>query len=99
MSKQLNHSRNIDYYAKDISNSAYWSAKRTPTSKQIKFYNKLYALCKENNVDTKTDRYTVTRNDYAENIDILLNRLIDAGVDVKGNGKEVINHTPKGVGL
>ena len=40
-------------------------------------------------MDTKTDRYTVTRTDYAENIDILLNRLIEAGVDVNGNGKEV----------
>jgi len=89
MSKKLNHSRHIDYYAKDISNNIYWSVKKKPTAKQIKFYNKLYALCKKNNVDTKTDRYTVTRSEYAENIDILLNRLIEAGVDVNGNEKEV----------
>lgn len=34
MSKKLNHSRNIDYYAKDISNSAYWSANKRKTKKK-----------------------------------------------------------------
>jgi hypothetical protein len=34
MSKQLNHSRHMDIYAKDIGDRAYRSAKRTPTAKQ-----------------------------------------------------------------
>lgn len=89
MSKKLNHSRHIDYFAKDISNNEYWKTKKKPTHKQIKFYNQLYAICKENNVDTKTDRYTVTRVDYSENISTLISRLKEAGIEIGTDEKNV----------
>lgn len=95
MSKQLNHSRYMDIYAKDIGDRAYRSAKRTPTAKQVKFYKKLYAMCKENNIDTNTGEYTKTRVQYAWAIDKLIERLQEHGVDVKGNGKDatlVLSH-------
>ena len=86
MKKQLNHSRYIDNGAKDIADSAYEYAKTTPTAKQIKFYKKLYALCKENEIDPVT-RHEHTRMGYARAIDLLLNRLKEHGVDINGNGK------------
>ena len=88
MNRKLNHSRHMDIYAKDIGDGAYHSAKRTPTSKQVKFYKKLYAMCKEHNVDSDVGFWAKTRVDYARAIDILLERLLDKGVDVKGNGKK-----------
>jgi len=88
MNYQLNHSRHIDIYAKDIGDKAYRDAKTTPTAKQIKFYKKLYALCKENGIDTKTGEYTRTRVEYALAIDKLIERLKANGIDVNGNGKE-----------
>jgi hypothetical protein len=95
MSKKLNHSRYIDVYARDIGDREYNRAKQTPTAKQIKFYKKLYAMCKENGVDTDTGEYTKTRGDYALAIDSLINRLEEKGIDVKGNGKDatlVLSH-------
>lgn len=88
MSKKLNHSRYLDYYARDIGDRAYERAKATPTSKQIKFYTVLYARCKEHGIDTNTGEYTKTRADYAQAIDKLLQRLKDKGIDIKGNDKD-----------
>ena len=88
MSRKPSHSRYLDYYANDVGNRAYWRAKETPTTKQIKFYKQLYAMCKENDIDTSTGDYTRTRADYAMAIDRLLERLQEAGIDVQGNGKE-----------
>jgi hypothetical protein len=83
---RLNHSRYLDYYARDIGDGAVHRAKSTPTAKQVKFYKKLYALCKENGIDPRTGEYTVTRSDYAMAIDKLIIRLQENGVDVRGNG-------------
>ncbi len=97
MKKQLSHSRYLDIYAKDIGDSTYRRAKRTPTAKQVKFYKKLYAMCKEHNIDTNTGEYTKTRVEYAMAIDKLICRLQEHGVDVKGNDKEatyVLEHGP-----
>ena len=97
MTKRLNHSRHLDYYAKDVGNRAYWRAKETPTAKQVKFFKQLYAMCKENNVDPALDEYARTRVEFAMAIDTLLERLKEVGVDVEGNGKEahyVMTHKP-----
>jgi hypothetical protein len=85
---RLNHSRYIDVYARDIGDRAYRKAKATPTAKQVRFYKKLYAMCKENGVDPSTGKYTKTRIEYAMAIDELIKRLQEHGVDVSGNKKE-----------
>jgi hypothetical protein len=90
LSKKLNHSRHLDYYATDVGNRVYAKAKSTPTAKQVKFYKKLYAMCKEHGIDTNTGIYTRTRADYAWNIDKLIGRLQEQGVDVKGNSKKAV---------
>lgn len=84
---KLNHSRYIDNGAEDISNSMYESARRQPTHKQVKFYNSLYGKCKDNNIDATTN-HAHTRAGYARAIDMLLQRLQEAEIDVYGNGKE-----------
>jgi hypothetical protein len=86
---KLNHSRYLDYGAKAVGDRAYERAKSTPTAKQIRFYKRLYAMCKEHNVDPRMDRYTRTRMDYAMAIDALIERLKKHGVDINGNGKDV----------
>ncbi|HHW80408.1 MAG TPA: hypothetical protein GX746_01725 [Bacteroidales bacterium] len=94
---KLNHSRYLDYGAKMTGEYAYERAKHTPTHKQKKFYYRLYAMCKEHEVDTDVGFYTKTRADYALAIDKLIKRLQEKGVDVKGNGKNaglmLINNT------
>ena len=85
---RLNHSRHLDYYARDVADSAYETAKQTPTAKQVSFFNKLYAMCKANEVDTDVGYYAKTRMDYARAIDELLSRLQENGIDVKGNNKQ-----------
>lgn len=93
--RQLNHSRYLDYYARDIGERAYRRAKETPTAKQVKFYKKLYALCKENGIDPKTGGFTHSRVEYAMAIDTLLERLKEHGIDIHGNGKDaayVLSH-------
>ncbi len=95
MGRRLNHSRYLDYGARDTGNYAYYKAKTTPTAKQIKFYKRLYATCKANDIDPSTGEYTLTRVDYAMAIDKLLKRLQEHGIDISGNGKEsayVIKH-------
>ena len=85
---RLNHSRHLDYYARDVADSAYETAKQTPTAKQVSFFNKLYAMCKANEVDTDVGYYAKTRMDYARAIDELISRLQENGIDVKGNNKK-----------
>jgi hypothetical protein len=86
MKKQLNHSRYIDNGARDIGNAAYHRARTTPTEKQLKFYRKLYAMCRENAIDAAT-HHEHTRSGVAQAIDKLIARLKENGIDVKGNGK------------
>ena len=87
---ELNHSRYIDNGAEQVGNYAYNKAKSTPTHKQIKFYKKLYALCKENGVDANTNE-SHSRAGLSRIIDRLLERLKENGVDIKGNGKSATN--------
>lgn len=89
MKKPLKHNRYLDYGARDAGNFAYYRAKQTPTAKQIKFYKRLYALCKENEIDVKTGDYTRTRLDYAMAIDTLIKRLQENGIAINGSDKEV----------
>ena len=89
MKKQLNHSRYMDIYAKDIADEEYHRVKEYPTSKQRKFFKMLYAMCKEYNVETRLDVYVRTRMQYAMAIDVLIERLQKAGVEVEGNGEDV----------
>lgn len=86
MKKPLNHSRYIDNGARDIADNIYYKAKMTPTAKQIKFYKKLYAMCKDNNIDAIT-KHEHTRMGYARAIDELIDRLNEHGVNVNGNGE------------
>lgn len=86
MKKPLNHNRPLDYY-RPVGERAVEVAKATPTSKQVRFCRKLFALCREHNVETDTGMRLKTRVDYAQTIDVLLARLQGAGVDVNGNGK------------
>lgn len=86
--KPLNHSRYLDYYAKDIGDSAYQKAKQTPTAKQVRFYKRLFAMCKENGLDTDTGDYARTRVEIGWAIDKLLERLQAHGIDINGNGKD-----------
>jgi len=85
---RLNHSRYLDYYAKDVADREYEKAKQTPTHKQIAFFNKLYAMCKANKIDTDVGYYVKTRVGYARAIDELISRLRENGIDVKGNNKQ-----------
>lgn len=87
MKSRLNHSRYIDNGAKAIADRIYAKAKETPTAKQIKFYKRLYAMCKEHSIDTDTGAYARTRGEYMVAIDTLLERLKAANVDINGNGK------------
>lgn len=88
MGGKLNHSRYIDNGAKRIGDRSYHRAKETPTARQVKFYKKLYATCKEHGIDPKTGEYTRTRMDYARAIDKLIDRLKEHGIDVSGNNKD-----------
>jgi hypothetical protein len=88
LNHSLNHSRYIDNGAKRIGDRAYHRAKETPTAKQVRFYKRLYAMCKENGIDTDTGKYTRTRMDYAMAIDMLIERLKEHGIDVSGNNKD-----------
>lgn len=85
MSK-LNHSRYIDNGAQQVGKYAYDKEKATPTYKQVKFYKKLYAMCKEHNVDPNTNE-THSRAGLGRVIDILIERLEEKGIDIKTNGK------------
>ncbi len=87
MSRQLNHSRHLDYYAQDIGDAVYWQARTTPTFKQTKFFNRLGALCRMNGLDQTTHEYIYTRTGMAMAIDTLIQRLKSAGIDIEGNGK------------
>jgi len=86
--RALNHSRYLDYYAKDVGDNAYHKAKQTPTAKQVRFYKRLFAMCKEHGLDTDTGGYARTRVEVGWAIDKLLERLKEHGVDVNGNDKE-----------
>ena len=94
MSK-LNHNRYLGF-EKVRSQSEYEYEKSLPSAKQKKFFKSLIMKCKENNIDCNTGR-TKTRGEYALAIDKLLERLQEAGVDVKGNGKKatlILHHKP-----
>ena len=88
MNYKLNHSRKMDFYAKDIANEEYHRTKELPTSKQKKFFKMLYAMCKEHDIETKLDIYARTRMEYAMSIDTLIERLQKAGIDIQGNDKD-----------
>lgn len=87
MKQPLNHNRHLDYYRR-VGERAVETAQATPTNKQVRFCRKLFALCRENGLDTATGEPLRTRMDYALVIDKLLFRLQAAGVDIKGNGKQ-----------
>lgn len=87
MKQQLKHNRNLDYYRR-AGEREVETAQATPTNKQVRFVRKLFAICKENGVETSTGGSLRTRVDYAQTIDILIARLNAAGVDIRGNGKE-----------
>ena len=89
MKQKLNHNRQLDYYRR-VGERAVETAQATPTHKQVKFVRKLFAMCRENGVDTATGERMKTRVEYAMMIDTLLARLQAAGVDVWGNGKEAV---------
>lgn len=92
MSK-LNHNRYLGY-EKIRSQAEYEYERSLPTARQKKFFIRLIMMCRENGLDCNTGR-TKSRGEYALAIDRLLERLQEAGIDVKGNCKKgtlVLNH-------
>lgn len=76
----------------DISDIICYSANSPPTDRQVRFYKRLFALCKENGISTKMNFYTVSRGDYMVAIKKLIERLKEHGIDVtegkkRGGGK------------
>ena len=51
MANKIQHNRKIDYSAKYAADAEYERLRNTPTSKQIKFFKKLCAICRENRID------------------------------------------------
>jgi len=88
MGRRLNHSRHMDFYARDVGDREYEKAKATPTVKQIRFYKKLCYMCKVHNTEPKIGPSPSTRADYAWAIDKLIEHLRGKGVDIQGNGKK-----------
>lgn len=85
MSK-LNHNRYLGH--ENIRSQREYEYERSlPTAKQKKFFVKLIMMCKDNELDCNTGR-TQTRAEYACAIDLLIERLQEAGIDVRGNGKK-----------
>ena len=92
---KLNHSR---YLGGEMvrSQREYEREKSKPTAKQKKYYIGLKIRCEENGVDTNVGRVW-TRGEYAIAIDKLIERLKEAGIDTKSNGKSatlVLHHKP-----
>lgn len=85
---KLNHSRYIDNGAKDIGNETYDYYKNLATVKQVKFFNALQKMCRENNVTPDIKVSVKTRSEYAYAIDKMIYALNQAGIKVKGNGKQ-----------
>lgn len=78
---KLNHSRNLDLFAREVGEASVEFEQGRPTSRQRKYFGYLYRTCKESGVDPKMERLT-SRNDYANGINVLRSRLRTAGVDV-----------------
>lgn len=102
MANKIQHNRKIDYSAKYAADAEYERLRNTPTSKQIKFFKKLCAICRENKLDVHIEREeTRTRLLMANTIDKLIKLLNENGVDVHGNGKTavgVVTHGSYGSG-
>lgn len=82
---KLNHSRNLDLYAKDIGLDIIRKSKEHPTSKQKKFYNFLRYECSKN--DIKVENIQYTRVEYSHAIDRMLEQLKEKGIDIKHSGE------------
>lgn len=85
---KLNSSRTLDVYAKDQAHDIHSKEREFPTSRQRKFFKRLYAMCKENNLDPQIGRHLETRAEYGMAIDKLLAILQENGVDVSGNNED-----------
>lgn len=83
---KLNHSRNLDLFARAVGEASVELEQGRPTSRQRKYFGYLYRTCKESGVDPKMERLT-SRNDYAEGIETLRARLVAAGVEVPNHTK------------
>lgn len=81
----------------------YEREKRKPTYKQLKFYMKLYYMCKDNGIDVKLERHeTRTRMYMAQTIDKLIELLNENGIEIHGNGKSFhseVSYMPFGNGF
>lgn len=92
---RLNHNRYLGS-EKVVSEREYEREKSKPTVKQKKFYTSLKIRCEENGIDTNVGRVW-SRGEYSLAIDKLIQRLSEAGIDIKGNGKTatlVLHHKP-----
>ena len=85
---KLNHSRYIDNGAKDIADDIYWNQHNLATAKQIRFFNSLQKMCRENNVSPDIKTSVKTRAEYAYAIDKMIYALSQSGIKVNGNGKQ-----------
>lgn len=88
MIKGDSRTRKITYYSQGRDDLNYEFEASRPTRKQKSFFKMLVAKCVENGVDQKLGKHLSTRVDYADAIDTLLDRLREAGVQVKGNDEK-----------
>ena len=77
-SKHQRHNRYLSYSAEKSANKAYLAQATKPTSKQVAFYNVLYAKCKQNNL--KAYRHNGCRASYTLAIGRMLKELETAGI-------------------
>lgn len=80
MKQQLNHSRRITYYSDDQSEADIEKERSRPTAAQKKFFKQLAMQCIEHGLNPATGFPLVSRMEYADGIDLLIDRLKDAGV-------------------
>lgn len=84
-------SRSNSHYGSYSKNRYYDDIKterNKPTAKQKKFFAGLCAMCHENGIDPGVGHPMRIWCDYSSGINLLLERLQAAGVDVHGNGKQ-----------
>jgi len=96
---KLNHSRDLDLFARQVAEDIIDSESNKPTMKQLGYYKALYARCKENNISTKfasrCSRFPSGRTEFGWAIGELRKRLKEAGIDPGGNDKLFIPYVKR----
>ena len=75
------------HYSPDVFYAESSFKNKLPTEKQLHVFKGLCKMCRENALSEKTGLAMHSREDYQRGIGILVRRLNDAGVDVKGGSR------------